>query len=268
MIHIRLFVIWIFLFASSLSFGQQTKYDDMLSKFISAVKEKDSESISKRIIYPFRRKYPLPDIQNAGEFIDRYTEIFDDSLQRIIVESDLHLDWTEVGWRGIMLRNGLLWLDTDGRLIRVNYESKEEHIKRINLIGLEKVRLNESIQDFIEPIFVWETRKFRIRVDKTGTNQYRYASWTIGKDQKTKPDTILTQGALVYTGTPNLMLINGEIIYTGSGGNHYFLFKNGEYEYECQVIVLGSKDSPPGFLIVSKNGKEIMKERVIGNTRN
>jgi len=268
MIHIRLFVLWIFLIASSLSFGQQTKYDSVISKFISAVKEKDSESISRMISYPFRRDYPLSDIKNAGEFTDRYNEIFDDSLQRIIVESDLHKDWTEVGWRGIMLRNGLLWLKPDGRLIRVNYESKVEHNQRINLIEQEKVRLNESIQDFIEPIFVWETRKFRIRVDKTGTNEYRYSSWTLGKNQKTRPDTIITQGALVFTGTPNLMLINGEIIYTGSGGNHYFLFKNGDYEYECRVIVLGTMKSPPGYLIVSKNGKEILKEKVIRNIRN
>ena len=265
---VRTIAIWIFLFATSLSFGQQTKYDSVISKFISTVKEKDSETISRMISYPFRRYYPLADIKNAGEFIDRYNEIFDDSLQRIIVESDLHRDWSEVGWRGIMLRNGLLWLDTNGSLIRVNYESKEEHNQRINLIGQEKVRLNESIQDFIEPMFVWETKKFRIRVDKTGTNEYRYASWSIGKNQKTKPDTILTQGALVFTGTPNLMLINGEIIYTGSGGNHYYLFKNGDYEYECRVVVFGNQDSPPGFLIVSKNGKEILKERVIRNVRN
>jgi len=266
--HIRLFVLWIFLSALSLSYGQQTKCDSVLSKFISAVKEKDSESISKMVNYPFKRYYPLPDIKNDGEFTDRYNEVFDDSLQRIIVESDLHADWTEVGRRGIMLRNGLLWLDTEGRLIRVNYESKGEHDKRLGLIRQEKVLLNESIRDFIEPMFVWETKKFRIRVDQTGTNEFRYASWRIGKNQSEKPDTILTQGELVFTGNPDLLLINGEIIYTGSGGNHYFLFKNGDYEYECRVIVLGTMKSPPGYLIVSKNGKEILKEKVIRNIRN
>lgn len=225
----------------------------MISKFISTVKEKDSETISRMISFPFRRYYPLSDIKNACEFTDRYKEIFDDSLQRIIVESDLHADWTEVGWRGIMLRNGLLWMDTKGRLIRVNYESKEEHIKRINLIGQEKGRLHESIRNFIEPLFVWETRKFRIRVDLTGTNEFRYASWPIDKDQNTKPD---------------LILISKELVFTGSGGNHQYLFKNGTYEYQCRVIVLGTQDSPPGFLIVSKNGKEILKERVIRNIRN
>ena len=265
--HLRTFVIWIFLFVSSLSYGRQTKYDSVISKFISTVKDKDIETISGMINYPFRRYYPLPDIKNAGEFIDRYYEIFDDSLQRIIVDSDLHKDWSEVGWRGIMLRNGLLWLDSNGRLTSINYESKVEYDKRLSLIAKEKVLLNESIRDFIEPMFVWETKKFRIRVDKTGTNEYRFASWSIGKSQNKKPDTILTQGALVFTGIPNIMLINGEVIYTGSGGNHQYMFKKGAYKYQCRVVVLGTQDTP-GFLIVSKNGKEILKERVIRNIRN
>jgi len=250
--HIRKIVTLIFLFASSSIFGQQTKYDDIISKFISCVKEKDSKSISKIISFPFRRYYPIPDIKNAKEFIDRYNEIFDDSLQKIIVESDIHKDWSEMGWRGIMLFRGILWLDTNGRLIGVNYESKYEHDNRISIINQEKSHLYESIKDFKEPIFVWETQKFRIRVDILENNTYRYASWKISKGQNEKPDLIIT---------------NGEIVFNGNGGNHEYLFKSGAFEYKCHVIVLGNTASPPGYLIVTKNDTEILKEKVIKNIR-
>ena len=250
--HICKIITLIFLFGSGSVFGQQTEYDAVISKFISCVKEKDSKSISKIISFPFRRYYPVPDIKNAKEFIDRYNEIFDDSLQKIIVESDIHKDWSEMGWRGIMLFRGILWLDTNGRLIGVNYESKYEHDKRIRLINQQKDLLYESIKDFEEPIFVWETKKFRIRVDKLENNTYRYASWEISKGQNEKPDLIIT---------------NGEIVFLGNGGNHEFVFKSGAYEYICDVIVLGSTTSPPGYLIVTKNGTEILKEKVIKDVR-
>jgi len=250
--HICIIITLIFLFASESVCGQQTKYDDIISKFITYVKEKDSKSISKIISFPFRRYYPVPDIKNEKEFIDRYNEIFDDSLQKIIVESDIHKDWSEMGWRGIMLFRGIVWLDTNGRLIHVNYESKYEHDKRIRLINEEKDLLYESINDFKEPIFVWETKKFRIRVDKLEDNTYRYASWEIRKGQNEKPDLILT---------------NGEIVFNGSGGNHEYLFKSGAYVYNCHIIVLGTTASPPGYLIVTKNGTEILKEKVIKNIR-
>jgi hypothetical protein len=243
----------IFVFASSSIFGQHTKYDVVISKFITCVKEKDSKSISGMISFPFRRNYPVPDIKNAKEFIDRYNEIFDDSLQKIIVESDIHKDWSEMGWRGIMLSNGLVWLDTYGRLTRVNYESKYEYDNRIRIINQEKDLLYESIKDFKEPIFVWETKKFKIRVDKLENNTFRYVSWEISKDQNEKPDLILT---------------NGEIVFDGSGGNHEFLFKNGAFEYNCHVIVLGTAASPPGYLIITKNDKQILKEKVIKSIRN
>ena len=152
-----------------------------------------------------------------------------------------------------MLRNGMLWLEPNGRLSCVNYESKVEHNQRLSLIEKEKGRLHESIRDFIEPLFVWETQKFRIRVDRTGTNEFRYASWTIDKDQSTKPD---------------LILFSKELVFTGSGGNHQYMFKNGAYEYKCRVVVLGNLGNSPGFLIVSKNGKEILNEKVIKNVRN
>jgi len=251
--HIRKIATLIFLFATSSILGQQTKYDDKISKFISFVKENDSKSIAKNISFPFRRKYPIPDIKNASEFLDRYHEIFDDSLKMIIAVSDIRKDWSEVGWRGIMLLNGIVWLDTNGKLTSVNYESKYEHDNRIRIITREKDLLNASIKDFKEPILAWETKKFRIRVDKLDNDTYRYASWEINKAPNEKPDIILT---------------NGEVVFNGSGGNHDYLFKSGDYEYKCQVIVLGTIDSSPGYLIVTKNGTEILKERVIKNNRN
>jgi len=122
----------------------------------------------------------------------------------------------------------------------------------IRIINQQKDLLYESIKDFKEPIFVWETKKFRIRVDKLEDDTYRYASWEIGKGQNEKPDLILT---------------NGEIVFNGNGGNHEFLFKSGAFEYKCDVIVLGTAASPSGYLIIAKNDTEILKEKVIKDVR-
>ena len=136
--HIHKIITIFFLFTSNSIFGQHTKYDGIISKFISYIKDNDSESISKIVSFPFGRNYPIPDIKNENEFKVRYHEIFDDSLKKIIAESDIRKDWSEMGWRGIMLLNGIIWLDTDGKLTCVNYKSKYEHDNRIRLINQEK----------------------------------------------------------------------------------------------------------------------------------
>ena len=74
---------------------------------------------------------------------------------------------------------------------------------------------------------------------------YRYASWTLKNQMTEKPDLIIQ---------------NGIYIPEGSGGNHTYEFKNGNYTYDCSIIILGEEDSPPARLIVYNGEKEVLTQ--------
>ena len=51
--------------------------------------------------------------------------MFNDELTAVIASSNIDTDWDSVGWRGIMLNNGVMWVDTDGKIIAVNTQNAE-----------------------------------------------------------------------------------------------------------------------------------------------
>jgi hypothetical protein len=234
------------LFCSGLTYGQELskEYQVIVSNFIDCVKNNKREKISEMIRYPLGREYPIPAIKDKQEFVKRYAEIFDEPLKQLIVNSKPTTDWTEVGWRGIMLGSGDVWIDPDGRLYGVNYQSKSEEKKRTEIVENERKTLHPSLLKYKEPVCILETKKFRIRIDDLGDN-YRYASWPINKTMSEKPDLVLEEG---------------EIVREGTGGNHHFTFKNGEYTYECMINVIRTAESPPAQLIIYKGEKEILSE--------
>ncbi len=114
-----------------------------------------------------------------------------------------------------------------------------------SLIAAQKKNVNASISKFKEPVAILETSKFRIRIDDLGNNKFRYASWSIKNKMTDKPDLIIENGVFVADGT---------------GGNHYYEFKKGDFKYECYIIVLGEKNSPPATLTIYQSGKEILSQ--------
>lgn len=221
------------------------EYQKFISKFISEVKIGDKEAISKRIKFPLTRENPIPSVKNKADFIKRYNQIFDKVLIGKITKSNPAKDWSEVGWRGIMLNQGDLWIDTDGKIISINHQSDAELKLKNSLIASQKKKVNASISKFKEPVAIIETSKFRIRIDDLGNDKYRYASWSIKNKMTDKPDLIIENGVFVADGT---------------GGNHYYEFKKGNFKYQCYFIVLGEKNSPAATLTVYQSGKEILSQ--------
>lgn len=221
------------------------KYRPVVTAFINAVKSGNIEKLSSKISYPLKRAYPIPAIKNKQEFVKRYKEVFDDNLTKKIINSKPDTDWDDVGWRGIMLLNGELWLDTNGKLIAVNHQSRLEAKEQARLINAEKSSLHPSLVNFMQPVLVFETAQYRVRIDDLGNNNYRYASWPIKSKMSDKP---------------KLVLSNGKWTPDGSGGNHNYEFKSGDYLYTCFITVMGEKNSPPALLVISKAGKEILSQ--------
>ncbi|WP_293787231.1 hypothetical protein [uncultured Pedobacter sp.] len=245
----KTFLVFLLLFTNYFIYAQEPtldkKYRSVVADFIKVVKSGNIQKLSIKITYPLNRAYPIPPIKNQQEFVKRYKEVFDDNLTEKIVNSKPERDWSDVGWRGIMLLRGDLWLDTDGKLVAVNHQSKLEAKEQARLINVEKKNVHPSIANFEQPVLVFETAQYRIRIDDLGNDNYRYASWPVKSKMSDKPKLILT---------------NGKFKPDGSGGNHNYQFKSGDYVYTCFIIVMGEKDAPPAQLVITKAGKEILSQ--------
>lgn len=167
-------LIMIFLFTQTPVFADEDslkpEYQVLAKSLVAAFSTNSREAISKLVKYPLSREYPLPDINNEKEFLQRFDQIFDKDLKTKIVNSSITNDWSAVGWRGIMLDQGLLWMDYDGTIIGVNYQSEAERRLRNELIEKEKKSLCPSLRVFEEPVLVGVTDKFIIRIDDLGNS--------------------------------------------------------------------------------------------------
>jgi hypothetical protein len=212
---------------------------DSIQKLIELFKKVDIEGISNKISYPLERDYPIPSIRNKEEFKQRFYEVFDKELIENIAQSELS-QWSEVGWRGIMLDNGVVWMSFEpGFISTINYQTKQEKNIQEELIKRDKEQLHLTLRKFKCPVYKIQTEKFLIRIDELSENKYRYVSWKAGSNESNQPD---------------LVLKNGLCEMQGSGGNHEFTFVNGIYTYKVRRNILGERDSPDVTVQVEKRG--------------
>lgn len=238
----------IFALLSTASFAQELTPEDKasLTGFIEAVKSKDLTKLMPHLSFPIKREFPLPDIKNEVEFIYRYNELFDDSITKVIANSNVDKDWSKVGWRGFMLHNGDVWIqEVDYKLTAVNLQSKAERERRMAIIKYDKATIFPAIKEFEYPVMVLKTEKRYIRIDVMKDDVYRASVWPVNASINTKPE---------------LILLDGTLEHMGSGGNHQYEFKKDEYVYKCQINVIGTAETPDANLIVEKNGAEVMYE--------
>nr|WP_193987550.1 hypothetical protein [Lelliottia steviae] len=232
----------------SISAFAATKHINIVKPVVAAFKAGDKAAIAGRVHYPLQRKAPLQAIENEQMFIENFEQIFDKEFIEQIASSNIRHDWEMMGWRGIMFDSGKLWLDFDGSIWAVPYESEAEKARREALIDEQKQALHKSLREFRKPILTWQTKKHLIRIDELADNQYRYAAWEIDQSMQDEPSLVITGGTLSFD---------------GSGGNHFYTFTNNGYRYVCHVIVLGTEQSPPGLLEVFKNNVQILSEPVL-----
>ena len=227
----------VFALLPSPSFADYFEYDcdTVVRNFLRTFRSQDRSQLAGIVRFPLRRKYPLASIRTADEFLERYDELFDREITATIVESDI-VDWSGIGWRGIMLHDGIVWLDYDGSLSALNYESEEETEKRRALVEGERAELHSSLTEYDYPVLEWKTESFLIRIDYMGNASYRYAAWDVSDSHDLAPD---------------LLLSDGSVVFEGSGGNHHYVFVNGSYVYIVDVSIIGPI-SPAGWLTVFK----------------
>jgi len=218
---------------------------DSINNVIALFKEKNIDKISSIISFPLYRQYPIPQIKDKKDFKKRFNEVFDQILINKIVNSKIE-QWSEVGWRGIMLENGVLWMaNSDGMITSINYQSDFEKKLRQDLITKDKQKLHISLRTFESPTYKIKTNNYLIRIDELTNYEYRYASWKIDEKESSKPSIILN---------------NGELEFEGSGGNHVITFINGNYIYKVFRNIIGEEKSPDITIYIEKDGQNILTE--------
>ena len=226
-------------FADNLNATEQKEIQGIINLF----KKNDQNAIANSIRYPLIREEPIPSIDNKAQMKQRFNQVFDQKLMKNIANSKLS-QWQSVGWRGIMLDSGTIWV-SDKQITAVNYSSDAEQRYKNQIIAKQKNNLHASLKTFKAPELQFKTAKFQVRIDQMNNGKYRYASWGRNQAQIQKPDLILK---------------NGQIVMDGSGGNHNFIFKSGAYQYIVYRNILGTNETPDVTLEVSKNGKTVLSQ--------
>lgn len=238
------------------AFGQDSvelHKNKVVQKFRHLIETHNKAKLAVDVVYPLRRRYPLPAINNEREFVRRYHQLFDDSLIRLIVQSDPHKDWSFEGWRGIMLFHGLLWLDYSGELTAINYQSPSAKQQRDKIIEMDKQRLYWPLRDFTRAVCILKTTDYLVRIDYMGGLNYRYASWKAGRKMREIPDIVIQKGKTELD---------------GNGGNRVYTFSNGNYQYQCWIRPLRPEGTSPARLEIYRNGERILQSKaaVVENT--
>lgn len=215
-----------------------------IQKLIRLFQTNDVGEITKIISYPLEREYPIPAVRNEAELKRRFNQIFDKKIIDEISNSKID-QWSEVGWRGIMMNRGDLWIESNGKIKALNYQSDFEANQKQSLIDNDKKKLYSALKVFKVPVYKFNTKNYLIRIDELSNGKYRYASWKLGKSETSKPD---------------LILVNGELQFEGSGGNHTITFKKGEFYYKIYRGIIGVKDAAQISLTVEQNEKVILQQ--------
>ena len=211
-----------FLVIISAAFSDEKSNRVFVDTFLEAVRDRNTDKIADLIHYPLRRQYPLPDIYDREEMIKRFSQVFDASLMNIIENSSFENDWSAVGWRGIMLNNGLVWINYDGKISNINHRSLYETETRNNIIFEMKNNIYETLREFKDPVLFAETENHILRIDLLHDHNYRLTLWPKGKEQ---------------TEIPDLILLNGRVTFDGTMGNRHFIFYRSDEQYILYVTV-------------------------------
>ncbi len=226
----------------SLSYEKDTnRIDEIISDFRTG----NIESISKQVHYPLNRPHPLKSIGDKNEFQERFFEIFDDTFLKDIIESNSNSDWSAVGWRGISMHSGNIWLNYDGQISAINYKSPATKVLIEQQKNASILWLHSSVKEFDRNIINSSTKDYYIRIDRQADNSMRYAAWENNKSTLEEPSLVLKEG---------------KKIYEGSGGNHKYVFINEDYKYIFYVTVLGKVNDM--YLEVYKSNTRILRQRV------
>jgi len=212
-----------------------------IAQFIAHVSNSDWESLAESITYPLERNFPVPAIENKNEFIARHSELFDDSLITMISNSVIDSNWADGGLRGIVMRDADLWLDREGNLIKLGYQTEAEKAIETKLIEEDRASLPVFLQEYVRPVLQMDAGKWIIRIDQVKGQSFRFIGWIQGVRNPNR-DAIE-------------IIRNGFLQHEGGGGNHSYTFTSDIGKFVCYVNEMREIGDPEGELILYRDGE-------------
>ena len=163
--YLPFLLLWWSLFTPQ-AFAVEEKDVAKVQNVIEAFKSRNPASIAKIVSYPLLPESNNKPINNPYEFVSRFDEVFDQNLLKSLMASDARKDWNAVGWRGIMLFDGDLWLDHDGHILSVKSPKTyaiENHTIRSKGVAVGRSALHRSVSNYSQPILEWKTNRYHVR---------------------------------------------------------------------------------------------------------
>ncbi|MGL4583657.1 MAG: hypothetical protein ACRCVU_11835 [Flavobacterium sp.] len=161
-----------------------------IESLMSLFENEDREGIAKRVVYPLKREYPIPEITTEFEFVSRFEQLFIPEFSSKIAHSVI-AEYSPMGWRGIMFDLGRMWLTEDGDILRINDQTEAEKDLRNSLIQADKKKVHRSVNKFLAPYAVIKIGQDIWRVDRKNKDVMRLVIWIDGKTMAEAPDQVL-----------------------------------------------------------------------------
>ena len=215
---------------------------DKIASLIKRVGSGDRRQIVVLIDYPLARPYPLKSISTPQECMQRFDEVFDETILSEITKCNLHEDWEQVGWRGIIFKTGSLWLNEDYKIRAVNYETRKTKELKAAAIDKQKQKLPASLRDFDKPELEWKTSKYVIRVDRKGED---YRLVVFDRKKQSKILHVFHKGVFKFDGNMGAFQIDWKV----AGKTYRVVSGNTEsedcyYVYDSPIVQTDLPDHP------------------------
>jgi len=227
------------------------EYHHVVQPFINAFRTNDKTRIAEFIRYPYQVNEYVESIPNKDKFIERFDEVFDEYLSNEIANSTFD-DWSYMGWRGIMFKQGEIWIDEDG-FRWSNHQTQQAKLKTKESIKNDKLTLNSLLRNIRQYKERWIIDSGIIRIDKQYDAGYRYAFWNKGKNTSELPDEVINNGTFGC--------IESEAVscFASGGGTNYYTFTQGNKKYIVHPPGgITSESSPIASIEVYNNNRLVL----------
>jgi hypothetical protein len=207
---------------------------EQIGRVVELIKNDNISALADMIEYPIIRQNPIPNIENREAFILYYTTLFDIAFKSRLASAAFTARNTIMKSDNYGLFNGEIWLNDEGKIITINYQSTHELELQSILTKEILSSMHPSVGKWKKNLMVAKSDKFLIRVDLLEDNTLRYISWSNNKKLSDKPDLIL------YNGTQD---------FHGTIGGLFYTFKNGDWTYVIDHIQMCEDEMNCGLLL-------------------
>jgi len=217
--------------------------EEMERKLIDDIVAGNATGVAEVVEYPISFSYPLCGITNKHQFIKAFPIVFDKGLRTRIASARAAEKWEDMGWRGRMYGNGMLWkTDVNANTITgINYLSGSLHGKWLDALNAELQTL---------------PKKYRDNVTKTLSFRTEDGRWWGRLDVQNGPPSPNATGygvdhydcrVMLYASKPTLGCEPSDVCMCRDTGEGY---ESKDGQFALELVRIGTDESPGCWITV------------------